>query len=158
MTSGRLDAYSALVTAADPTAPDILQWNNPVSCYLYVNGSRPSAWNLQEDAWHALSAVTLAPWMWNTESGQHAHQGLRVFLIVKGARDTTYKGGAGFFPEFLKSEYREIRATLEAYAKSAHLQGISEAEACGLCLSKGGAWSARLRVNGSDLYTLDRWD
>lgn len=49
------NTYAALVTAADPNAPPILQWDreeqrNPFSWYLYHNGSPGSAWNLHEGA------------------------------------------------------------------------------------------------------------
>jgi len=43
-----------LVTAKHPEAPPILQWDspdkrNPVSLYVYVNGSATADWNLRAD-------------------------------------------------------------------------------------------------------------
>jgi hypothetical protein len=46
----------------------------------------------------------------------------------------------------LKSEYRSIRATLEAYSKGAKLEGRSESTACGLDLRAGQSWNQQLRV------------
>ena len=73
------------------------------------------------------------------------------------------KQGAGFFPETLKSEFHPIRATLEAHVKSAVVADKDEAEACGICLSKGGTWTdCRFRVTARGgvkvIYSLDRWD
>lgn len=65
------------------------------------------------------------------------------------------------FVESLKSDYHPVRRTLEAYFKSAVIDGKGEAEACGLCLSQGSKWSAVLRVTSRGIrtdYALDRWD
>jgi hypothetical protein len=70
--------------------------------------------------------------------------------------------GAVLFPEFLKSEFHGIRATIEAYSKSATLDGAAESNACGLMLQGStSAWDTVVRVtaNGMALdYRLDRWD
>jgi hypothetical protein len=159
-------SYLALVTAKHPEAPPILQWDaperrNPVSLYVYVKGSPPAQWNLRPDAYHLVTAITLAPAMWHATSARSHHTQLALF-VLEGARDLQYKSGAGFFPEFLRNEYHEIRATMEAYAKRAVIEGKDEAEACGISLQKGAAWNHRFRVTSKDgvtlSYTLDRWD
>lgn len=158
--------YLAMVTAKNPEAPPILQWDleskrNPLSWYVYVNGSAPANWGLKAETYHPVSAVTLQPTMWGGGKG-FAHQGEKVFFLLKDAKDLEYKASGGFFPEFLKSEYHPIRATLEAYAKTAVIEGKGEAEACGLCLTKGSSWDHRLRVTARGgmrtTYKLDRWD
>jgi hypothetical protein len=159
-------SYLALVTARHAEAPPILQWDsperrNPVSLYVYVNGSAPATWNLRPDVYHAVTAITLAPAMWHATSSKSHHTQLALF-VLEDARDLSYKSGAGFFPEFLRSEYHEIRATLEAYAKSAVIDGKNKASACGISLQKGATWNQRFRVTSRDgitqAYTLDRWD
>ena len=100
--------------------------------------------------------------MWH-DPERYTNQGQKVFFILAGARDTQYISGSGFFPEFLKSEYHPIRATIEAYAKQAVVAGKDEAEACGLGLAKGVAWNNQLfRVTAQGgvrlTYRLDRWD
>lgn len=154
----RAASYGALVTAVNPDAPSMLQWGNPVSLYLYVNGSPPEQWNLKSETWHEVTAVALQPSMWSDDPTRLTHQGAGVFFLLRGAWDTRHKTGGGMFPESMKSEYREIRATLEAHFKNAVIQGAAEAEACGLLLSKGSSWNTRVRVNGSAVYSLDRWD
>lgn len=158
--------YLGMVTAKHPDAPPIVQWDfederNPVTLYVYVSGSPPSQWNLRGDTWHPVSAVTLQPAAWNTRH-KFTHHGDRVIFILEGAKDTGYTRGAGFFPEFLKSEFHEIRATLEAYAKNAVVEGKDDASACGICLNKGGTWNLLFRVTAKDgmrsSYKLDRWD
>ena len=159
-------SYMALVTAKNPEAPPILQWDseakrNPVSMYVYVNGSAPADWNLRAGVHHAVAAITLSPAMWHATTAR-SHHGQFVLFILDGARDLQYKSGAGFFPEFLRSDYHEIRATMEAYAKRAVLDGKGEAEACGISLTKGSTWHHTFRVTTrGDVtlsYTLDRWD
>jgi hypothetical protein len=157
--------YLALVTAKHPEAPPILQWDleerrNPVSWYVYVRGSEAKRWGLKVGEYRAVTAVTLAPPMWH--GGQKfAHHGEKAIFVLDGAKDLEYVTGAGFFPEFLKSEYHPIRATLEAYAKDAAVEGSLEAEACGICLQKGQGWDHTFRVTakgGRTTYKLDRWD
>lgn len=151
--------YQALVTAVDPDAPLIFQWDNPVSGYVYHGGSPASQWGLQT-GWHPVTAVTLQPFMWSGVD-RYRHLGAGVVFILDGARDSQ-EAGAAIFPEMLRSEFHPIRATIEAYSNSATLAGRDEASACGIALHKGGTWSARFRVTTasgiSTDYLLDRWD
>ena len=158
--------YTALVTAKNAGAPPILQWDfddrrNPVSQYVYLNGSPPEQWNLTPGAHHPVTAVTLQPWMWHPTK-TFDHHGAGVMFLLKGAKDTKHEGGGGFFPSYLKSEYHEIRATMEAYAKSAVIAGKDESEACGIVLTKGATWNHLFRITTEDgvcmTYNLDRWD
>ncbi len=95
---------------------------------------------------------------------RHAHQGKMVCFLLVGAADQEYTTGSGFFPELLKSEYREIRATLEAYAKEAVVAGAKTAEACGIGLHASAPqwWGYTFEVTDEDgitaAYTIDRWD
>ena len=163
--ANRPSPYVAMVTAANPDAPPILQWDseaqrNPVSWYFYHGGRLPHQWNLAAGAWHPVTAITLKPPMWH-EPAKFAHQGEAAFLLLKGARDTGYAVGAGFFPETLKSEYHAVRKTMEAYAQSAVVTGADEATACGIALQKGQAWDFLFRVTSKGTrvtYKLDRWD
>jgi hypothetical protein len=160
-------AYMALVTAQNPEAPPIIQWDtaecrNPVTWYFYASGSSPNRWNLRSDTYCAVTAIVLQPSLWHHPEN-FAHKGEKAFLILQNAQDKEYVRGAGFFPESLKSEYHEIRSTMEAYAKDAVLAGKDEATACGIGLQKGGSWDAMLlRVTTGDnlqvKYQLDRWD
>lgn len=162
---GTMRSYVGLVTAVDPAAPPILQWDteerrNPVSFYVYMRGSFASGWNLRQDTYAKVTAITRLPHMWYGRTD--AHHGDGVFLLLEGARDLNYKGaGAGFFPEQLRSELHAVRAVFEAYALNAKIEGAEEASACGLDLRKGGMWDVTVRVTtplGRASYRLDRWD
>ncbi|AFY96090.1 hypothetical protein [Chamaesiphon minutus] len=160
-------AYMALVTATNPEAPPIIQWDmledrNPVTWYFYANGSSPNAWNLRSNTYCPVTAIVLQPSLWK-DAEKFAHKGEKAFLLLQNAKDKQYQKGAGFFPESLKSEYHSIRSTMEAYAQNAVLAGKDEATACGIGLQKGGTWDLiLLRVTTSDNlqvnYQLDRWD
>ncbi len=142
--------YFAMVTAADAGAPPILQWDreeerNPVSMYCYVNGSEPAAWNLTAGALQPVTAITLLPWMWGQTKLTHHATG--VVFVLEGCKDREHKSGGGLFPESLRSDYHAVRATMEAYTRSAVIAGKDEASACGLGLVKGKAtWDYAFRV------------
>ncbi len=164
--AGKL-GYMALVTAKNADAPPIVQWDfedrrNPVTWYFYTGGSAPERWNLKVGVYHPVTAVVLQPTLWDP-SKSFSHQGEKVFFLLEGARDLDYKSGCGFFPEFLKSEYHSIRATLEAHVTGAVVSGRDEGDACGIGLSKGaGQWNVTFRITSKGgvrgVYTLDRWD
>lgn len=110
-------------------------------------------------SWQPVSAVCLKPSMWN---GGNEHQGKGLVFILKNARESRQSGNA-LFPETLREELRAVRATVEAYSRSAKIEDPEIGDACGLMLSAGGStnWNARLRVRSSGrstLYSLDRWD
>lgn len=152
-------SYLAFVTAEKPDAPQILQWDNPVSWYVYVAGSHPQQWQLQPGQYNEVTGIALQPSMWGKTP--LPHQGESVTLILRGARDTMYKGGGGLFPEMLKSEYHAIRHVIEAYSKTAKVSGGEDATACGLRLNKGWPWACEIRVTSGGTrvaYRLDRWD
>ncbi len=156
--------YCAFVTAVDPNAPPILQWDreerrNPVSTYVYKDGSVPSKWNLRI-GWCQVNAFTLQPCNWY--GNKMAKEGNVVMAILEGCRDTDHSRSGGFFPEILRSEYNSIRSTLEAYANGALIEGKEAATACGISMS-GTKWpSTTFRVTTAtgnvSLYKLDRWD
>ena len=161
------NAYAALVTAVDPDAPPILQWDrpdrrNPVSWYYKGSPSLPGEWNLAAGGHHEVTAVCLKPSQWGPDPDACPHQGKGVMFVIAGARDR-HAGGSAIFPETLKAELREVRATIEAYSRSATLAGAEEASACGVMVSPGPGrdWDVTLRVTAAgrvQAYKLDRWD
>ena len=159
--------YFGLVSAADPDAAPILQWDglvgharNPVSWYFYSAGSRASQWGLSGGAWAKVNAVFLSPHQWQ-EPEKFTHQGQHVFFAVEGCRDSN-NSSLALFPETLKSELHGIRAVVEAHSRSRTLQGSEAANANGLAFQKGGdrdGLTLRVRTReGSAVYKLDRWD
>lgn len=157
--------FIALVTAQDPDAPPILQWDsaerrNPVSWYLYSGGSVASHWNLSGRNYVPVTAVTLQPSMWGPSSEVFSHQGQSVIFILKGAKDSRYAASGGaLFPETLRSELHGARSVIEAYSRKAILAGYEESSACGLRLPGGDVTVRTTTKTGTRFYyKIDRWD
>lgn len=160
-------SFAALVTAVDPEAPPILQWDsesrrNPVSWYVWHGGSRPEGFSLDSGRFHDVDAVCLSPPHWYGAEERFDHQGAAVLFLIRGARETRTGGGAAIFPECLRAEFRAVRKTIEAYSRQATLEEVEGAPAAGLMRSKGGQWNeTRVRVragSSSAQYLLDRWE
>lgn len=152
--------FSALVTAVDPDAPLIFQWDNPVSLYTYVHGSPARRWNLIPRQYHPVTAIARFPWMWGEPPPANHEDG--VIFVLHGARDVDGVPGAAIFPETLRSEFHGIRKTIEAYSKRGMVAGGDEASACGLLFTAGkeSNTTTRIRVTGTTIaeYVIDRWD
>lgn len=162
MVTGNAALYSALVTAEDPEAPPIIQWDseenrNPFNWYVYKGGSYPMQWNLGA-GYCEVTGIALQPNMWQPGFD---HQGKSAFFILNGCKDTLNSSSA-LFPEVLKSELHEVRATIEAYSREHKLSGYGEASACGVRLQANlHSWNHTFRVTtdlGVTIYKLDRWD
>ena len=159
----RIDSYTALLTAVNADAPPILQWDreearNPVSWYFWNGGSSAESFGLRAGAFHEVAAISLKPSMWN---GGNEHQGTGVMFVIDDARESK-QAGAAIFPEILKSEFHGIRSVIEAYSRSATIEGMNEPHAAGVMLNGGNkSWNATVRVwsSGRSIdYVIDRWD
>ena len=157
------NSYGALVTAEDPEAPPIIQWDseenrNPFSWYLYSGGSYAHNWNIGGKDYVEVTGISHLPCMWQ-EGYEHHGKGL-IFLLKNCTDDRT--SSSCLFPEILRRELHEVRATIEAYSKDHSMGGGEEASACGLiCMSGNDNWICNIRVTtdlGVSLYKLDRWD
>ncbi len=150
-------AFFALVTAANPEAPPILQWDgldgfprNPVSWYFYHGGSMPSQWGIAAPAWVSVGVVCLKPCYWQQPEKFH-HQGSGIFFTLPSAKPKRTVGGS-FFPENLRTEYHSIRQAMEAYSNSADVHEGAEGDANGICLDEKSSLSLRVKVLGSSQY------
>jgi hypothetical protein len=161
--------FLGFVTATGASAPPILQWDTPerrmpVSWYVYQGGSMARDWSLRSGAWVAVDMIARLPPMRDVED-VGGHHGAGVVLVLDGLRDTRARScGLGLFPEILKAEYREVRASIEAYSRAGRLADslVCGYAAGGVDLRRGARWDARVRVTGHDGSTvecvLDRWD
>lgn len=157
--------YYALVTAANPDAPPVLQWDredrrNPVSWYVKSGGSYPSEFNIVDGTWAKVNALTPFPHQWHGETS-FARHGDGVLFILDGARNVTHERSGGLFPELLRAELHEVRATIEADARVRNIAEKDASSACGIGLRKGQEWGSVFRVTsatGRASYKLDRWD
>jgi hypothetical protein len=155
-------SFSAFVTATDPDAPGLLQWDkdearNPVSWYFYSGGKNAREWSLGSGGWRPVVGLTLKPNQWQPG---FAHQGEAVMWVLEGCRDLG-NSSLALFPECLKSDLHEVRATLEAYSQNGRLQTPTGQLASGMMFSKDNQWGVRVRVTSKGnraCYLLDRWD
>lgn len=153
-------AFIATVTAEDPEAPPILQWDYPEKRNQFNwyfkgrGGSYAHNWGLTHGIWVNSPAVILRPHMWH--SNKFSHQGKGAHFVIPGARDQQ-EGGTALFPEVLKSELHSVRSVIEAHSASDTLGGKMEASANGL-----DAVGAQVRVTPKAgpviKYLIDRWE
>jgi hypothetical protein len=165
LTKKHNDNYCALVTASDKDAPPILQWDldearNPASWYLYVGGSPASRWHLPSGFYVPVEAILPQPNMWSGENFKH--QGEGALLVLRGAKDEN-GGSVALFPETLRKEFHEIRATIESFSRSTPLEQAPEEQlASGVKITSNGKDpDITVRVTteiGTEIYRIDRWD
>lgn len=157
--------FYALLTARDPEAPAIIQWDglagharNPVSWYVYARGSRASRWGLQP-GWAPVASVFPAPFQWQ-DAKKFSHHGAFVCFAIEGAREQDESDlSLGLFPEILRTELREIRWVIEAYSKQVTPEGRETGNANGLRFMPEHPVTARVTTaQGRATYTLDRWE
>jgi hypothetical protein len=116
-------------------------------------------WRLSAATWTTVTGISLRANMWG--GNPQPHLGTGAVLILEGAVDTGRGQGNAIFPETLMSELLPVRATIEAYSKSAEIQGREYASACGLAIGDRGTNGAPIRVttDGKTMeYIIDRWD
>jgi hypothetical protein len=155
--------FCGLLTAVDPDAPPILQWDseedrNPVSWYVYTDGSRPERWGLPSNTWVKVAAVTLQPSMWAGED-KFPHHGRSAIFVLEGAVDHGTPQ-LGLFPNLLKASLREVRATIEAHSNQTTPENLEAGSANGLRVGRSDALCA-VRVatdSGVVIYDIDRWE
>lgn len=162
--STQADGYGALLTAAHPEAPPIIQWDyederNPFSWYVYGNGSFPTNWGLPSTGFVPVTGISRSPAQWG--SRPIAHHGEHVMFILQGAVDQKKGSGSALFPEFMRTELHGVRSVIEAYSRTVDPEGREEASACGLIFGKQKLFNRYFRVTQQGVvqkYLLDRWD
>jgi hypothetical protein len=159
--------YFCATAAVNAEAPPILQWDseevrNPYAWYLYVSGKGrfPQQWGMNPGYLVDVKGIGYQPSMWQDEE-KFKHQGTSVFFYLDGARDGGDASGC-LFPEILRSELHQVRATIEAYSQAAKLERVeSDQVAAGIRLSSGQPFGHSFVVTtktGNIEYKIDRWD
>lgn len=115
-----------------------------------------NAWGVTPGTYVPVTAIVRSPNLW--AKPEATHHGQHAFFVLAGCRDTQAGVGRGFFAEMLRSDLRPVRSVMEAYAARTTIADADQADACGIGISTADTGSLTLRVNGSALYTLDRWD
>jgi hypothetical protein len=146
---GRSD-FVTFLTAKNPEAPLIFQWDNPVSWYRYHGGREPRDYFL-DSGWVEARALCLMPYMW--EDKPYSNSPKDFSFILQGARDKENRSNC-LFPETLRSEFHGIRSVIEAHSRATPAIEIEEEHVIGKNMG------SRVRVHTSVItqYTIDRWD
>lgn len=161
---GASEGFYAFVTAADLAAPPIIQWDregrrNPLTWYTYMQPMPAASWSLSP-GWQRVTGVALFPHLWDDEAA-FTHQQKGAVFVIEGCRPPA-GGGLGLFPEFMRSEYHPVRATIEAFSRGQEPEDREGASACGLSVRPGSDGSLRVRVTGAGgevvEHLIDRWD
>lgn len=157
------NSFIGLVTALDPDAPPIIQWDgldgfprNPVSWYYYHGNISCSRWNLHQ-GWAKVSAIFWNPPHWQAPD-KFKHQSKILCFAIEGCQDTTRQSlGLVLFPEIIRSELHEVRSVIEAYSKNGSVTYQDPGAANGLSLGTGRLLRVRTK-NGLAIYKVDRLD
>lgn len=162
LTPVRMTSYYGLVTAVNPEAPPILQWDgeprNPVSYYIYVHGSFADRWGLLTGKFVKVNAIFKNPPHWY---GGHDHFKQSIMFVLDGAKDLHHEKGGSLFPESIRSELHSVRSVIEAYSNDAKISEMETSDANGILLQKDIEWNFVFQVKskiGLSKYQLDRWN
>jgi hypothetical protein len=157
-------AFCAYVTAVDPSAGALFQWDadnlrprNPFSWYLLYGGSYASRWHLTPGSWADVTALSYIPAMWGERPLEHLQKG--VLFALEGCKPPPCSNLA-LFPETLRSELHGVRSVIEAYSKTRPLEGAKDATACGLLMNESGL-NTRIKLSNahySAVFSIDRWE
>jgi hypothetical protein len=115
-------------------------------------------WNVPTNSFVKVNGITTSPNLWD---GQLSKAGHHIFFLLDGCKDLSEGKGRGFFPEMLKSEFLEIRKTLEAFTANTPIEDVDNASACGVGYSTDSEWNVTIRVtsnNSTQIIKIDRWD
>tara|TARA_R110000851_G_scaffold152478_1_gene294157 strand:- start:60 stop:1658 length:1599 start_codon:yes stop_codon:yes gene_type:complete len=150
--------YCAYVTATHEDAPNILQWANTVSNYLYTGGSPASRWGIQSNTYIDVTGLSLRPNQWVNAKGL-PNQGEGVLFVLDGCRDSN-DAGLALFPEILSSDLHSIRKTIELFSSKGKLTGVEDSSASGLMFNEGSPpITVKVFIGGlATKYKIDRWD
>lgn len=180
--------YYGLVTATDPTAPPIIQWDGLTEkaqeiIQPFWPGQKSVLGKIEElpiprnpATWYFYhSGSYAASWglVGNTWTKVNAvfqaphqwqrpdlftHQPQNLFFALEGAKDSRNDVGLGLFPEMLKTELREIRAVVEAHSKTSTLSSKEKGNANGIAVQKGLPCNLQVRVTTCEGPALYRID
>lgn len=128
--------FIGLVTAVHEDAPPLLQWDreearNPVSWYVYVNGSGASQWRLRGGTYVAVHAITELPCHW---TGHTPNKDDRRILILDGCKDQKLDS-LSLFPSCLRGELHGVRSVIEAFSQRGVRTDVDGPAAAGIVMT-----------------------
>lgn len=161
--------FYGLLTAADPLAPPLFQWDtafdgyrrNPVSWYFSRPLPTPRDVRLPAGQYVDASAVFYPPHQW-WHPEMFTHFDKMVFFSLVGCGPPK-ASSLCLFPECLRGELHGIRAVIESHSNRGNIEGwlTDHGDAHGLAFQASNATPLVVRVTtrgGPAVYKIDRWD
>lgn len=137
-------------------------WMDGVETAVAGGAGKADDWNVASDAFVKVKAVVTSPNLWGDKTA--ANIGTHTFFLLEGCKDKNEGAGKGFHNEALIPELKDkaMRKTLTAYTALGQIDGVEEADACGLGYSTESDWNLVLRVRLASgvtkTYLVDRYD
>ena len=152
-----IGSYAAYTTAVDMEAPCIIKWDskevrNPISQYVYNNGSYKSQWNIFESE---VDCVGIANFPEDLLSEELSSRG--ALFILDHAYDTENNASA-LFADNLIPELFQIRKVIESFSNATPLERPEGQKACGLTYNGGTLYVKVYTDYAVTSYCIDRLD
>lgn len=150
-------SYAAYTTAVDMEAPCIVKWDskevrNPISQYVYSNGSYKSQWNIFESE---VDCVGIANFPEDLLSEELSQSG--ALFILDNAYDMENNASA-LFADNLIPELFSIRKVIESFSNATPLERSEGQKACGLTYNGGILYLKVYTDYAVTSYCIDRLD
>lgn len=152
-----IGSYAAYITAVDMEAPCIVKWDskevrNPISQYVYSNGSYKSQWNIFESEVDCVGIANFPEDLLSEELSQNG-----ALFILDHVYDTKNSASA-LFADNLIPELFPIRKVIESFSNATPLESVDGQKACGLTYNGGILYVKVYTEYAATLYCIDRLD
>lgn len=150
-------SYAAYTTAVDMEAPCIIKWDskevrNPISQYVYNNGSYRTQWNIFESEADCVGIANFPEDLLSEELSQSG-----ALFILQNVYDLQNKASA-LFADNLIPELFSIRKVIESFSNATPLESVEGQKACGLTYNGGTLYLKVYTDYAVTSYCIDRLD
>lgn len=150
-------SYAAYTTAVDMEAPCIIKWDskevrNPISQYVYNNGSYRTQWNIFESEADCVGIANFPEDLLSEELSQSG-----ALFILQNVYDLQNKASA-LFADNLIPELFSIRKVIESFSNATSLERPEGQKACGLTYNGGTLYLKVYTDYAVTSYCIDRLD
>lgn len=154
--------YGAYTTAQNAKSKKIFLWDNHFSFFQYVDENLAVNWSLQPNKLVLIRAISYMPYMFNDPNNIPPTERPGACLLLEGARDRRVAPMC-IFPEHLKGELKEHRATINTFSNTNPLGPVKGrlTQAAGWFLTEGMKRPVTIQVFDGRIHTnyvIDRWD
>lgn len=150
-------SYAAYTTEVDMEAPCIIKWDskevrNPISQYVYNNGSYRTQWNIFESEADCVGIANFPEDLLSEELSQSG-----ALFILQNVYDLQNKASA-LFADNLIPELFSIRKVIESFSNATPLESVEGQKACGLTYNGGTLYLKVYTDYAVTSYCIDRLD